>query len=359
MSSGKPIIRSLTIFSEDPGDKDYIGLLRRYSRLLDDAKKLLNRNGYQVFTTRISLPKLGLGIVEELLDNYSVGGKLVSLGGFDIDSIDKDLVLDIVSKGYYLSLYRVWEKPLEYSVKASEIIHYIADENPVYATRLAIAFHEELLETPYFPDSMSSGVFGLGLSFLYPDTIIEYYRIHDSLEGFTEYMASVVNDINNLLKKLYGRNVRIIYDYSISPWMENSVVKLLSIMGYKLLEPGFNYGVMVLNNMIREMVEKIGYSSGFNEVMLPYAEDSSLVEAGGERRIRARDLLLYSISCVAGPDMIVVPGDVVKLSRYILDTYSVWRVKKRPLALRIIPVSADPGVEVELGKFGKVYVIDY
>jgi len=83
--------------------------------------------------------------------------------------------------------------------------------------------------------------------------------------------------------------------------MNESVVELLSLMGFELDSPGFNYGVRMLNDRISRMAEKLGYAGGFNEVMLPYAEDSLLIDAGRKGFLCARNLLLYSSTCVAGP----------------------------------------------------------
>jgi uncharacterized protein (UPF0210 family) len=54
--------------------------------------------------------------------------------------------------------------------------------------------------------------------------------------------------------------------------MEESVIDLLQRMGYSAAQPGFNYGILLLNGEIWRIADK--YATGFNEVMLPYAEDN-------------------------------------------------------------------------------------
>ncbi len=324
---------------------------------LRKISKYLHSYGLTPWTLRISLPRVSIDFIDKIID-YLTGivkkWYLVSIGAIDLRHLDEDLLESIVSSGFYVSLHGIYVDPLELSVKASKLIHHVADIDPVYATRIAIAYHKEPLETPYFPDSTSSGKEGAGIAFLYPKYIVS--RIE---KGLDNAFKDLETEISNVIKLLEDRVPRLIIDYSLSPWMDESVVKLLSLMGFELGSPGFNYGVWILNDRISRMAEKLGYAGGFNEVMLPYAEDSLLIDAGRKGLLRARDLLLYSSTCVAGPDMIVVPMDRERLAGFILDVYALWLVKKRPLANRIIPVDGKPGDRVSLGKFGDVYVIDY
>ncbi|OYT38050.1 MAG: hypothetical protein B6U89_06455, partial [Desulfurococcales archaeon ex4484_58] len=339
------IIRSLTFFLDRKCSSiEYIEeCYGKISRELNILKTTIERLGYKVFTTRIVLAENPLKDLKIMLDRINPNEHLVSLGVVKIWEISWEDVFEIVDNGFYIMVYGVFEKPLKYSSKISQIIHKITDNNPANGSRLAVSFHREYIETPYFPDTVSSGVSGIGISFLYPSLIKKYYIENNTFRGLTDYIKDHVYRIKRIVNEFYGENIRFFIDYSVSPWMENSVVDLIEALGYQLLKPGFNYGIYILNDLIRELVEKIGFANGFNEVMLPYAEDSKLIEAGGNKAIHAHHLLLYSMSCVAGPDMLVVPVSTEKLTRYILDTYSVWVNKKKPLALRIIPVTGNPG----------------
>ncbi len=359
----KPIIRSITVFTYKP--REYV--IDEVIEAVEHAKNIIplivnafRNKGYKVLTKRISLPMLPIGIIRSVIENIRLDPDiLLSIGAVNIDSIDEDLILNIVEKGFYVPIYGISKNPIEYAYRLSRIIHGVTEYNPVYGSQISIAFHEEPLETPYFPDSTSSGLFGIGVSFLYPHIIKYYFEQTHSLTSTIDKLVGEITRILNILRGIDIGELRILIDYSVSPWMEKSVVDLVESLGYRLLEPGFNYGISLLNELIKGIAEKIGYDGGYNEVMLPYAEDQGLIDAGREGVLRAKHLLLYSTTCVAGPDMIIVPHDEVKLWRFILDTYSVWRVKKKPLSLRIIPVNNDPGEIVDLGRFGKIPVIDY
>lgn len=360
MPARKPNIRSIAFFLERRSSvNDYIEYCYRAVETLNRLKKELENAGYSVFTTRIVYPELDDNSKRELIERIDLGRDvLISIGPFNVAKMDRDLVAEAVDRGFYATLRYVWVNPLEYSRAASELIHRVSDANPINASRLSISFHEEALETPYYPDTVSSGVEGVGISFLLPKHVIEFLDGGGRIDSYPSAFERHVVEILDVVRKSSGVS-RVFFDYSISPWMENSVVDLVERVGYKFLEPGFNYGLHLLNELIERIVEKIGRHQGFNEVMLPYAEDYRLVDAGSRGLLRARDLLLYSLSCVVGPDMIVVPSSVERLSKYMLDVYSAWLVKGRPIGMRAIPVSSDVGDGIDLGKFGRVYVIDY
>lgn len=359
----KPVIRSVTVFTYKPTTFDLeevVESLKMAQGILLLVEKKLKELGYDVFTTRISLPRLPVLLIKRLLDRIDIPDSvLLSVGGIDITHIDYDLALDIVSRGYYFSIYGISRNPQEYSYTISRLIHKIAEENPVYATQISISYHHTPLETPYFPDSTSSGELGIGFSFLYPNIVKNILEETESLTYTIEKLENMFRKTINDIRHLGLGKYRFGIDYSISPWMEKSVVALIEALGYELGKPGFNYGVYLINDMIQELTKRIGYAIGYNEVMLPYAEDALLIDAGKYQKIRARDLLLYTSTCVVGPDMIVVPAEQNHLRQFLLDTYSVWRLKQKPLSARIIPVDGLPGDKIDLGKFGNVYVLSY
>ncbi|MCD6301522.1 MAG: DUF711 family protein [Staphylothermus sp.] len=324
------------------------------------TEKKLKEHGYEVFTKRISLPRLPVTLIRKLLDKIELPKLiLLSVGGIDVTHIDHELALDIVSRGYYFSIYGISRNPEEYSHTISRLIHKVAEENPVYATQISVSYHHNPLETPYFPDSTSSGELGIGFSFLYPTIVKTLLEKTGSLTLTLEKLENIFRKIIDDIRRSGLDEYRFGIDYSISPWMEESVVSLIEALGYELGKPGFNYGVYLINNMINQIIKRTGHAMGYNELMLPYAEDALLIDAGRRQKIRARDLLLYTSTCVVGPDMIVVPAEQNLLRQFLLDTYSIWMLKQKPLSARIIPVNGSPGDEVDLGKFGKVYVIGY
>jgi len=353
----KPIIRSITLFfSSSIYSDNYKEYVETALRRLEELAETLAKHRYVVFSKRVSLPPAPLEDKIRVLKVLESKDILISMGYTGIHELSTNL-LELVESGFYTALYGLWKNPAEYSHEAALFIHKLSDRDPVNATRVAVAMHRDPLETPYFPDSTSKGVEGIGFAFLLPRHIESFYERFRELAGYASIVKSVASELLELAKST-GFS-RVFFDYSISPWMDNSVIYLLERLGYSLLKPGFLHGVALLNNLIEQMANTSGLAGGFNEVMLPYAEDDGLKSAGERGLLKARDLLLYSAVCVAGPDMIVVPASIERLAGFILDTYTLWLIKRKPLSLRVIPVSASVGEAVDLGRFGKVPVIDY
>jgi len=357
----KPIIRSITYFTPRFNSvEEYVEHLDKAVEKLRVIEKNMVNRGFTVFTKRISLPRgLSLDQVVKILDRVDHGDILVSIGAVDVDIVNSkgDVLVDLIERGYYTSIYGLPRNPVEYSREISRFIHRLTGLNPLNATRVAVAMHDTPLQTPYFPDSTSPGVEGLGVAFLYPKHLNSFITSGRSLSDYPDVMIEISMEVKDLIESIGFKNV--LFDYSLSPWMDNSVVELLEKLGYTILKPGFNYGVTILNNVIREIALRTRSVCGFNEVMLPYAEDNELKKLGEKGVLKAHHLLLYSATCVAGPDMIIVPESIDKLAGFLLDVYSVWLVKKKPLSTRVIPVNGVVGDRLDLGRFGYVTIIDY
>lgn len=349
----KIVIRAATFFTGRSSNikEEYQLGVEVLSRISEIAKEL----NLEVFTRRISMPSLSMDELVKLPDIASDKDILVSAGYVSLRRIGVRDAEYLTSNGVYIPVLPSLEDfMIDDARYFSRIIHGVAENDPLNATRIAIGFHNESFCTPYFPDSSSRGVRSIGLSFLYPD-MLEANDI-SALSNSIRDAFRLFNNIAQVIENSIGYPVSI--DYSLSPWMEKSVVKILESLGYSLLEPGFNYILHVINNLIQEHYDP-RRAIGFNEVMLPYAEDSLLIKYGGMGLIRARDFLRYASTCVAGVDMIIVPSSIEKLARLVMDTYSLGLVKSKPIALRAIPVNNKPGEKISLGKFGESFVIEY
>ncbi len=352
-------IRALTIFTPFPEEwsRDYIvSLFEEALMRLGEMNDILHENGYDVWTFRITLPKPSAetyrGLVSLLPDPPQEA--LVSIGGLEITSASPKLVTELVEKGYYVPLHGITRSPVEGARIASRVIHEAASHDPVLATRIAVAIHNEPIRTPYFPDSTSYALgWTYGLAYLYNDLMEKHVKGVLRFEDFLDMLEKPLSIIRS-------RGFTAFTDLSLSPWMSDSTARLImNVSKTGLFEPGFLSAVRFLNKIISELAAHIAWVTGFNEVMLPYAEDEVLIDAGCRGRVKAQDFLLASIACVAGLDMLIVPADRESLANYILDAYTVWLTKKKPMALRAIPINGSIGSKVRLGKFGSPCIIPY
>lgn len=354
MTQNSLIVRAITYFTPRVETREELeSIIHRANEIHSVLEKTLENQGYHVFTKRISLPGPRREIIYKLVD-YLERGLLVSTG-YNSEYGFEDII-EFTSKGLFVPVLYNKEPSIDKAREYSSLIHKIASINPENATRFAIGFHDEYFQTPYFPDSSSRGSEAIGLAFLYPELVLRKLK-----EGLTiwEAFRSVFREVNRVVE--ITRNTTglpVFVDYSLSPWMENSVVQLYVEAGYSVLDSSGVYYTWLLNKVIDDTSDS-SIRIGFNEVMLPYAEDSILLEYGRRGLIRARDLLLLASTCVAGVDMIVVPENTESLARIIAGLMSIKYVKKKPLSIRAIPVSSKPGDTVDLGRFGRVVVIDY
>ncbi len=367
----KPIIRSITYFIKPPveqGVLDYIEYLRknllpRAVETIGKISEVLEAYGYTVWTKRITLPLLSseyyhhIHSILDVMDEYLLKNNIMgNIGGVYIDQPGSyELTTSIVEREYYTGLLWRDNPPID---SVADIFLKVAEAKPEYATRIAVSLNGQSLMTPYYPLSSNlTSSEAVGLALLYPEVLKSIY-VSRGLEGIGDYLLSIHDELTKLIREEAGLEVFI--DHSISPWMENSVAELLEVItGEKIHYPGIIDGVKSLNNIIGRVSRNRENIRGFNEVMLPYAEDSRLIEAGGGGLIRARDLLYLSTICVAGPDMILVPYDREKLRSFIKASFALGLDAGKVKALRIIPVAEKPGSTVDLGKFGKIPVIDY
>jgi uncharacterized protein (UPF0210 family) len=80
--------------------------------------------------------------------------------------------------------------------------------------------------------------------------------------------------------------------------------------------------------------------TGFNGLMLPLLEDSTLALRGKEGVLSLKDLLMYSAVCGTGLDTVPLPGDTSReqLAAILLDVAALARRLDKPLTARLMPV---------------------
>jgi hypothetical protein len=79
---------------------------------------------------------------------------------------------------------------------------------------------------------------------------------------------------------------------------------------------------------------------GFNGLMLPLLEDSTLALRAEQDRLTLKDLLMYSAVCGTGLDTVPLPGDVSvdALAAILLDVAALSQRLGKPLTARLMPI---------------------
>ncbi len=314
-----------------------------YSDLLDRLYRKLD-----AFTKRVVMVE-PINVKEEL--------KAVHAG---LDPEGFELAYELLREGYFTSV-NMGDNPYGANLMyAAEFLHKISEElgpeaNTMFALTSGVPY-----ETPYFP-ATKGGSFGISASLLYPSEL--YGALYEAEEPEMTLRSVLkflfVQAEQQILEELGGEAPFLGIDYSLSPWMEKSSARVISLLARTdFLEPGTASAILEMNEIIRESVEGLK-STGFNEVMLPVAEDNLLMDLALQGKLRARDLAYLSSYCVTGMDMVVIPfGDVTKLAKIIGDVLSSGKIKGKVVGIRIIPVDERPGEKVGLGRFGEVPVME-
>jgi uncharacterized protein (UPF0210 family) len=216
----------------------------------------------------------------------------------------------------------------------------IYEKGEIHLSRyVALMLGGAVYNSPYFPASITTRR-GITISLLYPNdlqTLDDVPRVLRLGEELGRYVASTLG------LEYLG------VDASLSPWGEESVAKALyRLFGIRPGEPGSHHAIYKLNQAIETAdVKKVG----FNEVMLPLAEDEELKRLVYEGFLNLDHFVSYTSVCIPGLDMAPVKiSDWTKLKHLLYDLAAVSHAKRRPVGVRIFPVDTD---EYEVEGFGK------
>ena len=92
---------------------------------------------------------------------------------------------------------------------------------------------------------------------------------------------------------------------------------------------------------IADAVDRAHYAkTGFNGLMLPLLEDSTLAKRAEQGTLTLKDLLMYSAVCGTGLDTVPLPGDTgpEELTAILLDVAALAQRLAKPLTARLMPV---------------------
>lgn len=352
-----PLIRALA--THIPHDYRTIEYLDKLVNILDHIKKCLKTCNVEPWTFRLIFPPTTdyKGIERYLNELFSVIDRdtLVSIS-IEGTTFDVNQLINTVHnyRKFYTAIRCGDDECVDKVVTAIYVKFNKNIDINVY-TRIALVFGS-WIETPYFPATCNvSNTLGLSAALRYVD-LVDKALFGESPQELYNFIQGIQDKMECVSKCSDIPFLGI--DLSLSPWREESIANLLEkLIGNKIGSSGTINAIYSLNKLIDGIIKKLRIRSiGFNEVMLPVAEDDILNKRVEEGFIRLRDLVNYSIVCVAGLDMVTVPK-FLDIRRTAIDMLTVHKIKKRSVAMRIIPVDQEPGTSIKLENFGTTYVI--
>ena len=358
------IIRAVTLFYPVDGGRINVNDLRQeLTKLRGVIENVSRERGIEIRTWRVTLPFTepswdfeGLSTTVGRLSGdlgYIHASLNIPMGSrFELDRV----VNSFIKSGSYLSIWVGDFRELDdYNVELFVgVLRRLVELNQWILSRRIAALIGDAILTPYYPDSINLGNrHGIALSILYPGELGNEQSLRNDLARVFKAAEDVGKEIASELGVDY-----LGIDASLSPWGEESVVSAIErIYGIKFGGPGTLSAIYRLNRAIWDVSSQFRVT-GFNEVMLPLAEDEMLKARAREGLVTFSKLVKYVITCVAGVDMVPIPsGQVTLVKELINDLHAIVSIKRRSVGLRLIPYpGSEP--EVDLGDFGKTPVLD-
>jgi len=370
-------IRSITCFF-DPRTRSPYGALDHLGNLAEAARQLYNNAGYEVQTRRLSTIPFPLLYPTEEVENAvrlaqslerdakERGFAYISLGPALPEFPDSyRLVLPILSatqdvflsgmmtashNSRELSSARGQEATIyPAAVRAcAEIIQQASTVTSDGFTNLHFAALANVAPNgPFFPGSYHLGerpAFALAIECA--DIAYSAARKASSLMEFRESFittlesqaASLTSRANHLAQQ-FQVDFRGI-DFSLAPFPEEwcSLGSALEALGLPSL--GRSGSLAAAAFLASTLDSGSWMRTGFNGLMMPVLEDSTLAARSAQGVLRVQDLLMYSAVCGTGLDTVPLPGDVTagQINALLMDVAALALRLNKPLTARLMPV---------------------
>jgi hypothetical protein len=355
-------IRSITCFVHPrwPISELVLGKAGTFAR---HARHAFTQGGYPVQTVRLATPPFpefltpqdyaqAAARIEVLA--HSEGFEYVALGP-TLTSIPEsypiipDLLAhsgDLFLSGHLTTPHREVSLP---AVRAcAEVIHQAArlEENGFANLRFA-ALANVPPWAPFFPAAYHHGktpAFALALEAA--DLAVSAFTGAPTLQSAQEALIQAVETHAKTLQNI-GQQLADAYqmqfkglDFTLAPFPEPeiSLGNALEQLGL----PAFGLsGSLAAAAFLTDTLDRAVYQrTGFNGIMLPLLEDSTLAQRGAQGVLSITDLLMYSAVCGTGLDTLPLPGDtsVEQLSAVLLDLAALSLRLDKPLTARLMPI---------------------
>jgi len=355
-------IRSITTFIHPRWPISEI-TMQKIGIFVRHAKEAFEAAGYPVQTLRLASPPFPDFLdINDLPDFtarlemlvHSEGFEYVSLGPAQPGKPESYSAIPDLLKGSSIAFFsgHLTTPDGKVSLPAvracAEVIHRSAplEKNGFANLRFAALANVPPL-APFFPAAYHHGkesAFALAVEAA--DLAVDAFSRADSLEDARkrlidsiEIHASRLEAQGEKLSKIYPVSFKGI-DFTLAPFPkpECSLGHALEALGL----PGFGLsGSLAAAAFLTDTLDRATFKrTGFNGLMLPLLEDSTLARRGAEGVLSVTDLLMFSAVCGTGLDTIPLPGDttVDQLQAVLLDLAALSSRLNKPLTGRLMPI---------------------
>jgi len=376
-------IRSITYFVHPRWPISEL-VLQKAGIFARHAKAAFEKSGYAVQTVRLATPSFSeifsvenydAAITQMEVLAHSEGFEYVSLGPALTEHIETyQAIPDMLANSGNLFFSAHLTTPQgEISLPAvrasAEIIQRAASIEPGGFANLRFAALANVPPfVPFFPAAYHQGkapAFGLALEAA--DLAVSAFSQAKTLSSARQCLiqdiethARNLENIADQLKGVYNLTFKGL-DFSLAPFptSEISIGFALETLGLPAL--GLS-GSLAAAAFLMDTLDHARFTrTGFNGLMLPVLEDSTLSQRAAEGVLGVKDLLLYATVCGTGLDTVPLPGyaSVDQLQAVLLDIAALSLRLDKPLTARLMPIPGkkageDTGFDFEYFANSKV-----
>ncbi len=355
-------IRSITCFAHPRWPVSEL-VLQKLGIFARQARQVFESAGYPVQTLRLATPPFSEYLEGEDLNSaaaqievlaHSEGFEYASLGPAVPQNLNSYQAIpnmlantgNMFFSGHLTTTTSAVSLP---AIRAcAEIIHRAAPlEDNGFANLRFAALANVPPGAPFFPAAYHQGkapAFGLALEAA--DLVVNAFQNARSLEnaretliGLVEFHARKLEEQANKLAGAYKVEFKGI-DFTPAPFPTREIS-----LGYALEQlglPAFGLsGSLAAAAFLTDTLDRADFKrTGFNGLMLPLLEDSTLAQRGAEGVLSVTDLMLYAAVCGTGLDTLPLPGNtsIDEIQAILLDLAALALRLNKPLTARLMPI---------------------
>ena len=355
-------IRSITCFIHPRWPLSEL-VLQKIGIFAQHAKQAFESAGYPVQTLRMATPPFADFLVPEDYSQaaariavfaHSEGFEYVALGPALPHKPDSYRIIPelLGNSGNLFFSGHLTTPQAQISLPAvhacAEVIHRAAPlENNGFANLRFAALANVPPWAPFFPAAYHQGkapAFALALEAA--DLAVSAFTGAQSLEyarteliNQIETHARALEAVGEKLARAYQIEFKGL-DFTLAPFPEadKSLGNALEQLGLPAI--GLS-GSLAAAAFLTDTLDRASFKrTGFNGLMLPLLEDSTLAKRGAQGLLTVTDLLLYASVCGTGLDTIPLPGDttVDQIYAVLLDLAALSLRLDKPLTARLMPI---------------------
>jgi uncharacterized protein len=344
--------------------------VERSLAMLARAKKRFEGEGYEVQTTRITLPPLIAAMsitqrraafdeVRALDAACTAAGVMLGLGPVLMaDRPDDELAAwaaELVRATRSTSFSAVIASPERgihpHGVRvATAITRAVAEARPGGMGSFQFAAAANVpAGTPFFPVGWHAGPDALAVGLQSPSIVRAAFTgagdREEARHRLATSLATALRDVERIASDV-ARHERVRYggiDSSPAPIGDDSIgASIEALNGAPFGEAGTLQACALITDEIKRVPVKL---CGYSGLMLPVLEDKVLARRAQEGHFGLRELLLFSSVCGTGLDVVPLPGDTppATIERIMLDVAAQATKLNKALSVRLFLV---PGKKV-------------